>query len=293
MTRPIIRWSLAIALAWSLAPHRARAQGPTIDAGPPGSPGAQSPRMGPAPGSGGGLARQFTGERLADSGGPRRHCGCSRPDLALHTCLPRCGRRDNGNSRPPAETAQRAADLWHARAPCRRGRRASQATERRPRAAPGRGGRGGSARRTDPRHGDRAAGQPQPGPPLQVHGDPPGSGRRPQRRASRQPDLLRRRPAHSLWAVQPLPARGADTIRREHFLSARRLAEAAGAAPRWLPLPSECSRPSTRTPCGWRSTAFTGLCRRPGGAADGDLCPQEPRDAGPHLEGHRHQVQAG
>jgi cobalt-zinc-cadmium efflux system outer membrane protein len=55
MTRQIQWWCLAVALAWSLAPRDAGAQGPTIDSGPTASPGSGNSIMGRSPGSGGGF----------------------------------------------------------------------------------------------------------------------------------------------------------------------------------------------------------------------------------------------
>jgi cobalt-zinc-cadmium efflux system outer membrane protein len=70
MTRTILRWSLAVvALACSLAPRGARAQGPTIDAGPAGSPGAGASLLGSAPGEGGGSLANSPGSDAPILGG--------------------------------------------------------------------------------------------------------------------------------------------------------------------------------------------------------------------------------
>jgi cobalt-zinc-cadmium efflux system outer membrane protein len=75
---------LAVLLAWAVVPHRADAQGPTIDSGEIRSPGTSEPLMGPAPGSGGGPAEGAPTDAPILSGrpgtaGPRVPASLSAP----------------------------------------------------------------------------------------------------------------------------------------------------------------------------------------------------------------------
>src|SRR3954469_7984988 len=88
MKRHVLRWSMAVAMAGSLAPQSARAQAPTIDTSPGTSPGAGNSLLGRSPGAGGGSFSNVPGSGEGILGGrpgsstPRVPTSVSSPSAA-------------------------------------------------------------------------------------------------------------------------------------------------------------------------------------------------------------------
>ena len=101
------------------------------------------------------------------------------------------------------------------------------------------------------------ADQAEPRPDGLPHGDPDGRGRHPHGQPPRQPDLLRRHPAHPLRPLLVPAARRPAAERRQHQLSARRHASSGAHAPVSTGSPGGSPRPSSRTPSATRSTTST------------------------------------
>ena len=118
--------------------------------------------------------------------------------------------------------------------------------------------------RHDARCRHRAADQAEPRPRGRPPGDPHGPGRRPHGQPPRQPDLLRRHPAHSLRPLLVPAARRPAAERHQHQLSARhhrssgRRAPTRRARPRSHRGPAPGRHPqlrsTTSTPSTWTSS---------------------------------------